>query len=92
MLSLRMTRLARSFPTLRCAPGVEPWSPDELDAWACGPEPGSGAQHAARLVLAIWNDTTPWRCGRFDLIAAVSTWDAEHIEAMRAWAATRWLP
>lgn len=87
-----MTTLARSFPTLGPALGVAPWSPEELEAWACGPIPGSGALHAARFVLTVWNSHAAWACGRFDALLALGAWDRQHRAAFLAWAAQPWWP
>jgi hypothetical protein len=38
-----MTTLARLFPTLRGADGIEPWNIDRFARWLCGPVPGGGA-------------------------------------------------
>lgn len=55
-----MTRLARMFPTLREADGVDPWSSTRFLAWLCGPAPGSGAYWAGLFILGVWNDLD-WR-------------------------------
>lgn len=88
--AMRIVALARSFPTLRTASGLDPWDPEVLDRWACGPVPGSGAFHAARLILGIWNPRAEWNCGKFDALAAVGAWDDEHRAAFAAWAASPW--
>ena len=80
-----MTTLALTFPTLHQAPGVQPWKPAKLDQWACSPHPCCGARHAARFVLAVWNDHQNWRCGRFHLIEAMHTWDQAHVGALCRW-------
>lgn len=87
-----MSALARSFPTLTAAKGLEPWSPEELEAWACGPVPGSGALHAARFVLAVWNANASWECGGFEVVKALGAWDAAHRAAFLSWAAQPWWP
>jgi hypothetical protein len=51
----KMTQLARSFPTLDKADGIEPWDPEKLDVWACGRTPSHAGLHAARFVLAVWS-------------------------------------
>lgn len=80
----RITALARSFPALRGAPGLEPWDALALADWAMGPA-SSGQRWAALFVLAVWN-RYDW--GRsFDLVAALCTWDEEHWQAFRTWAA-----
>jgi hypothetical protein len=83
-------RLALSFPTLHEAAGVCPWEAVRLDAWACGPAPGSGALHAARFVLAVWDNAAEWRCGRFDAVEALASWDAPHRGAFLTWVAKPW--
>jgi hypothetical protein len=51
----RMAALARSFPTLHKADGLDPWDPDRLDHWAAThPAVTTGSRHAARFVLAVW--------------------------------------
>lgn len=94
-----MTRLCRLFPTLRNAPGVEPWDSIKMLDFAC-----SGASHgallAARFVLSVWNHATDWndeahRAGiltgddhlrRFDVFEALGVWDYPHHEAFLTWA------
>jgi hypothetical protein len=94
-----MTRLARAFPSLQDAAGVEPWDSLELLRWAL-----SGKSHgealAAKFVLSVWNSTTDWEeiardhgiitepnhhFTRFDLYEAMGVWDREHVDAMLAW-------
>lgn len=81
----RAARLAESFPSLRGVPGARPFCADQLD----GALPGRshGEQCAARFVLYVWNPLWEWRCGRFDLAEAITTWDAAHLAAFQAWAA-----
>lgn len=112
----RMTGLARSFPTLARADGLEPFDPDKLDAWAMTGGPCHGGLLAARFVLTVWSGQaftfgqqhyikrrtpddlyrvrveTPWRCGLFDVVDALSTWDAQHRAAFVAWALKPWWP
>ncbi len=86
----RIRRLARSFPTLRDAyGGVKPWDAAQLDRFAFEPV-ADGARHAARFVLAVWNNDTQWQCGRFDVIEAMAVWDADHREAFLEWAKNPW--
>ena len=87
----RMAALARSFPTLSGADGVEPFDPEALDLWACGPVPGNSAKHAARFVLSVWDAGADWQCGPFNLARAAGTWDGRHLTALRAWLADPWL-
>lgn len=88
----RMATLAQSFPTLRDAPGIQPWDPERLDTWAVGPAPGHGAFCAARFVLAVWNSTDEWQCGTFDVMEALACWDREHRAAFLEWAREPWWP
>jgi hypothetical protein len=81
----KMSALAKSFPTLEDAPGVEPWDPAGLNRWASGPAPSSGARHAARFVLSVWN----WN-NRFDVHSAIRVWDDRHVAAFAAWALKPW--
>jgi hypothetical protein len=87
----QMSALALSFPSLREAP-VEPWDPHKLEKWSVGPAPGSGAFHAARFVLNVWNDSTEWACGKFEFFEAFRSWDHNHKVAFLAWAGRPWWP
>jgi hypothetical protein len=87
----RIQHLALAFPTLRRAGGVQPWQPHALDAWACGPLPGEDALHAARFVLALWDNAEIWSCGRFDAIEALAVWDGPHRGAFLTWVAPLFL-
>lgn len=35
---------------------------------------------------------TPWRCGIFDVVDALGTWDSRHRQAFNAWAKDPWWP
>jgi hypothetical protein len=87
-----ISTLAHSFPTLHAARGLTPWRPEELDRWACGPVPGSGALHAARFVLAVWSSHADWECGRFDAVRALGAWDEAHRAAFLTWVTQPWWP
>lgn len=56
-----MTRLARSFPSLQDASGIDPWNAMVFARWAIGPQMTAGSTHAARFVLQVWNPDTDWR-------------------------------
>jgi hypothetical protein len=98
----QMVLLARSFPTLQECPSLEDGKgdralapgiyPEGLDKWACGPAPGHGARCAAQFILAVFNTSRKWKCGRFDLMEAMGCWDAEHRAAFVAWAKEPWWP
>jgi hypothetical protein len=93
-----MTALARRFPGLRDALGVDPWDSVELLRWALGGR-SHGEILAAKFVLSVWNSSTDWEemareegllardghFSRFDLFEAMSVWDDEHVEAMVSW-------
>ncbi len=66
----KMTAFARRFPSLRSAPGVDPWQPGDLDEWAAGPA-SHGEQHTARFLLAVWDQDAEWKAGHFDLMSAL---------------------
>lgn len=87
-----MSALACTFPTLARADGVRPFDAEVLDAWAAGPVPGSGPLHAARFLLALWNNHARWRAGRFDAVEALCAWDRDHREAFLRWAERPWWP
>ena len=95
-MTARMTALALSFPELArrgrgVAPGVDPWDPAALEAWARGPDPCTGALAAARFVLGVWNVRAKRRCGPFAL-ADFGAWDRPHREAFLVWAQAPWWP
>lgn len=73
-----------------------------LDRWAAhdgdvftnlrGPYPGDAAREAVRFVLNLWSSRHPWKCGRFDLFAALRHWDEDQIGAFRAFVNAPFLP
>lgn len=87
----RMTELARSFPSLRHAPGVDPFDVEPLDCWAAG-KASHGEALAARFVLAVWSPEEAWEAGRFDVMEALRVWDLPHREAFLKWASDPWWP
>lgn len=87
-----MSDLAAGFPTLERAPGVRPFDPEALDAWAAGPVPGAGALHAARFMLTLWNNRVAWSAGPFDAVEALAAWDQAHRAAFLRWARSPWWP
>ena len=88
-MALRMEALAASFPSLRGAPGADPWNACALNLWAC-----QGVSHgercAARFVLTVWNQHEAWECGHFEIMEALQVWDAGHTAAFVAWARAPW--
>lgn len=86
----RIQELARTFPSLCEAPGVRgQWSANALDEWAATVA-SSGEKHSACFVLNVWNQYEEWQCGRFDLIGALTTWDAWHHQALMRWVSAPW--
>ncbi len=93
----RMSALATSFPSLkgidRDYAGIDPWNPDKLDNWACGPMSTTRTQHIARFLLSIvWNHYLAWRCGYFDLHASTRDLDKEDRKVIADWLLNPWFP
>lgn len=57
----RMRRLARAFPSLADATGVDPWNLHQLMRWALTANLPRGATHAVRFVLQVWDPDLDWR-------------------------------
>lgn len=93
----RMTRLARRFPSLADADGIEPWDAMRFLRWACTADLTSGRLHAVRFVLQVWNPSTNWiktaaahdldggHLLPFNVIEACGVWDETHRAACLAW-------
>jgi hypothetical protein len=75
---VRLARLAAKFPTLQGAPGTSPFDAEDLDKWAARGGTGTGSQHAARFVLAVYNANVKRKCGPFDAVKALGSWDNDH--------------
>jgi hypothetical protein len=86
----KLQHLAQAFPTLRNAPGVLPWEPERLDAWASSASTTETARHAARFVLTVCDEDGSWLAGSFNVVSALAAWDAEHRRAFFAWATDPW--
>lgn len=86
----QIQKLARSFHSLREAPGLTPWNTGKFDRWAAGPAPGHGALCGARFVLSVWNSAVAWKCGRFNIHEAMLCWDSDHRAAFLLWANEPW--
>lgn len=89
MNDIRIMRLAKSFPSLREAPGVQPWQPQVVARWTHGPIPSLGGIFAARFLLSWWGYVA---IEPFDLHAALSVWDDEHRQAFQNWVMAPWWP
>ncbi|MBX9622564.1 MAG: hypothetical protein K2X82_02005 [Gemmataceae bacterium] len=93
----RIQALARSFPALSGAPGVilpgiDPWDPDRLDAWAgeMVAHQAWGRRSAALFILSVWDNDQTWASGRFDPVWAMGKWADGDRAAFAAWAAAPW--
>jgi hypothetical protein len=82
----RLPSLARRFPCLRGAEGLEPFDPGAFHAWMRGKGAGSAAYQAGLLLLNLYGPG-PWE--RFDVLAALRAWDdgdrQMFINWMRVW-------
>jgi hypothetical protein len=87
-----MTEIAERFRALRGVPGVRPFDPERLDAWAAGVARSETSADCARFVLHVWNLNAEWKCGSFDAVRALARWDAEHRAAFLAWAGDPYFP
>ena len=87
-----MAWLCRQFPTLRGAPGAEPFDAIALHAWARGGAGTSGNRHAVRFVLQVWDHGERWALGDFNLVAAFAAWDDDHRRVVLRWASAPWFP
>jgi hypothetical protein len=88
-LRARMITLARTFPALRTAPGIEPWRPDDLQAWSNGPA-SHGQRLTAHFLLSVWDRQLGWELDPFDVMEALHAWDLRHRRAFLEWAAAPW--
>ena len=85
-LEQRLPSLARRFPSLRGARGIDPWNADALRQWmnGCSDE---GALQTARLLLAIAGVATPAEA--FDLMKAMKAWSTADrqmfVNFLRVW-------
>jgi hypothetical protein len=86
-----MTKLATSFPCLKKAPGVSPFQPEHLDRWAVSVA-SHGERVTASFILAVWDSSTEWKAGRFDLMEALRAWPPSHRDSFLMWAANPWWP
>ena len=74
-LEKRVPSLARRFPSLRHAPGLEPFSPSAFHAWTTQQGRDTCAWHAGHLILNL-TGTGEWEA--FDAVAAVQAFDENH--------------
>lgn len=97
IVTVRISQLAQTFPSLRGKPGVAPWDVMMFLRWTM--VASHGEVLAAKFVLGVWNPAADWgeiavrnkimkRGGaftRFDIFEAMTVWDDAHIAAMVAW-------
>ena len=84
-LAVRLPSLARRFPCLRGASGLDPFSVMDFHQWVASRPEESAARHAGCLILSLAGDG-PWP--RFDAVAAISTFDEENRLVFANWART----
>lgn len=85
-----MTALARSFPGMELAAGVDCWDAEALDDWAADANLPDRELATVRFLLAVSDPRRPWRSGRFDLMEAMASWGEGHRAAFLAWAGDPW--
>lgn len=88
-LRARMTALARTFPSMRNAPGIDPWHPESLQQWGAGPA-SQGERITARFLLSVWDRRLAWEQDPFDVMEALQVWDSTHRLAFFHWLAEPW--
>ena len=89
----RLVALARRFPSLRDAVGLDPWNAALLDKWACSElAPCAQSMAAAQFVLFVADPRREWKCGRFEPSAAMLLWDEAHLAAYSEWVKAPWHP
>lgn len=89
--SQRMLSLVWSFPCLQRCP-LTSWDAKKFASWAWEKCHSSGELHAARFILNVWNPKTHWRLGKFDMMRALGTWNANNRRGFLEWARDPWWP
>ena len=84
-LETRAASLARRFPSLAQAKGLDPFTPELFGLWLEEEGQGTPAWHAGQLILSLVGSATP---SSFDAIAAVRAWNADDRAVFAAWART----
>lgn len=87
----RMSKLAESFRSLTGKTGVRPWAPAKLDTYGQSASVTDGELHSIRFVLHVWNHSTRWGCGAFNLGLALKSWGEREREVFARWAGEPWL-
>lgn len=79
--------LAKQFPVLKKAPGLDPWNPTTLDEWAASDRQSPGTRAVVRFLLSVWNGSPDvWKSGPF-LMRDLERLDDENLEVWKTWAA-----
>lgn len=80
------SEIAKLFPDLRRAPGVDPWNPAALDLWAMSDAMGANSKPNVRFVLSLWSggDGDNWKVGTFTLFD-VKLLDGTGFKVVQAW-------
>ena len=84
-LEARLPSLARRFPCLKGAPGLDPFSIETFYRWVDTRPEQSAARHAGYLILSL-SGKGPWP--RFDAVAAIPVFDEENRLVFANWART----
>jgi hypothetical protein len=90
----RFAKLVRSFHSLLPSGFMDVNDLRALDEWAYSQDPDGmdGVKDAAAFVLNCWSTYTEWKCGSFDMFAAMRVWDDYQKRAFQAWVAAPWRP
>lgn len=67
-----------------------PETADELLARSTGAS--HGEKITIQFLLSIWNPSTKWSCGPFDLHEALKVWDRKRHDAFLKWVASPFWP
>jgi hypothetical protein len=87
----RISNLATQFACLKSTPApVYPWDPSQLDHWACVTRLPSDQLVTVRFVLSVWSPFASWRCGAFELHAALRAWNHWDREVFVLWVHNPW--
>ena len=81
-LERRLPSLARRFPCLCNAPGLEPFSPERFRVWIADQGRDSAAWHAGHLILNLFGDG-PW--DKFDAVGALGAFEPEDRDVFANW-------
>lgn len=87
----RMTELALSFPSMRDAPGVAPFSAVALHEWlTTSGARTSGNHHTVAFLLMVFHGQVWRKLCPFYVDDALSAWDQDHHDAFVRWVIHPW--